>query len=114
MNKLTQLLGEGQRADAILFAIKNNMWPHALFLASSSSLACSIQPLIAAANELKVLKKVKARFLSSLPSNEPIKPFQLLNGRILIKASVHLFNTLEWNKWMLHLAIIISNVDETY
>ena len=89
MNKLRQLLGAGQRADAIEFAIKNNMWPHALFLASSSSLANAAQSSIAATNELKVLNKVKARFICSLPSNDPIQTcYQLLIGRIPTITSV--------------------------
>ena len=37
LNKLRQLLGAGQRLDAIELAMKYNMWPHALFLASSFS-----------------------------------------------------------------------------
>ncbi len=39
LNKLRQLLGAGQRAEAIECAIKCNMWPHAMFLASSTSSA---------------------------------------------------------------------------
>lgn len=109
LNKLRQLLGAGQRTDAIDLAIKHNMWPHALFLASSfgnfainnsaamnqtASSASTISSAAAAAaaqqqSEPKLLQKVKIRFINSLQPNDPIQTcYQLLIGRVPTIASV--------------------------
>lgn len=108
LNKLRQLLGAGQKTDAIDLAIKHNMWPHALFLASSfnnfalnntainltASSANAISSAAAAAaaqqqSEPKLLQKVKIRFINSLQPNDPIQTcYQLLIGRVPTIASV--------------------------
>lgn len=87
INKLRHLLGAGQKMDAIELAIKFNMWPHALFLASYSNLNTvnTAQPQI----DTKILSKVKARFINSLAPNDPIQTcYQLLTGRIPTVANV--------------------------
>lgn len=113
LNKLRQLLGAGQKTDAIDLAIKYNMWPHALFLASSfNNTAVSNTTNISAANntttisvsgatsaaaaqqqmEPKLLHKVKVRFINSLQPNDPIHTcYQLLIGRVPSIASVFIF-----------------------
>lgn len=84
LNKLRQLLGAGQRSDAIEFAIKYNMWPHALFLGSSIQSQNS--------TDSKILNKVKVRFINSLPPNDPILTcYQLLIGRVPTAASVIIY-----------------------
>ncbi len=110
MNKLRQFLGSGQKYDAIEFAIKYNMWPHALFLASSinnNSQAANAQVANATLNssslnniagvasnstistESKALNKVKLRFINSLQPNDPIHTcYQLFIGRVPSIASV--------------------------
>ncbi len=102
LNKLRQMLGAGQRADAIEYAIKSNMWSHALFLSSSLN----------ASNETKLLSKVKTRFIHSLQTNDPIHTcYQLLIGRV--PTVVSNLSKSEWNEWRRHLAMIVSNVDES-
>jgi hypothetical protein len=113
LNKLRQLLGAGQKTDAIDLAIKYNMWPHALFLASSfNNTAVTNTTNISAANntttisvsgatsaaaaqqqmEPKLLHKVKVRFINSLQPNDPIHTcYQLLIGRVPSIASVCIF-----------------------
>jgi hypothetical protein len=106
LNKLRQLLGAGQKSDAIELAIKFNMWPHALFLATSfspsyagSSAAPSLSLAMAnpstgsasSGGESKILNKVKARFINSLQPNDPINTcYQLLLGRIPSVATVNM------------------------
>lgn len=106
LNKLRQLLGAGQKSDAIDYAIKNNMWPHAFFLASSfnntsMSNTATISLTASSANiaagstggqqtsELKFLQKVKFRFINSLQPNDPILTcYQLLMGKVPSVANV--------------------------
>jgi hypothetical protein len=123
LNKLRQLLGAGQRSEAIDLAIKHNMWPHALFLASaytsssvnshnSTSGANSTSSNTRLANESKMLNKVKLRFINSLLPTDPIYTcYQLLIGRVPNITSN--MSKLEWNDWRRHLAIIMANIDET-
>jgi hypothetical protein len=106
LNKLRQLLGAGQKGDAIELAVKFNMWPHALFLASSfnsvissttttivpassSSLPSSTATSSALNEKYKALNKVKNRFINSLQPSDPIHTcYQLLVGRIPTVATV--------------------------
>ncbi len=122
LNKLRQLLGAGQKHDAIECAIKYNMWPHALFLSSSitnmnsvtgTGLVSAGQLSQSASNnsELKALNKVKLKYINSLHPNDPIHTcYQLLLGRVPSVASN--VSKAEWNDWRRHLAMIVSNVDE--
>ena len=115
LNKLRLLLGAGQRMDAIELAVKFNMWPHALFLASYSngngmnSTTMSGSQTFSNINanaqaESKLLGKVKTRFINSLQQNDPIQTcYQLLVGRIPTVANVSLrtidiklVSTLNW------------------
>lgn len=100
LNRLRQLLGAGQKSEAIDFSIKHNMWSHSLFLASSafnsssqtqSLLNDAIKPnLNTIFSESKMLTKVKLRFINSLPQNDPIITcYQLLMGRVPTAASVN-------------------------
>ncbi|CAF0711049.1 unnamed protein product [Brachionus calyciflorus] len=130
LNRLRQLLGAGQKSDAIEYTIKHNMWPHALFLASSTYNSSSQTQTIndtkttlsntnlnlinnsPVINESKMLSKVKLRFISSLPQNDPILTcYQLLMGRVPTAASN--LSKSEWNEWRRHLAMIVSNVDDS-
>lgn len=99
LNKLRQHLGAGQKNDAIECAIKYNMWPHALFLSSSSysisssssstSTALSTLGQNQSNSETKSLNKVKLKYINSLHPNDPIHTcYQLLIGRIPTVASV--------------------------
>lgn len=103
LNKLRQLLGAGQKGDAIELAVKYNMWPHALFLASSINgitnapsnvpvpgASSSSGTVASGLNEkYKALNKVKNRFINSLQANDPIHTcYQLLVGRIPTVATV--------------------------
>lgn len=106
MSHLRNLLGAGLRNDAIDYCIKQNMWPHALFLAStsiqsseslySSNAANFDSPMMSLPHQqasqststtnhsdYKLLNKVKQRFLTSLPETDPITTcYQLLIGRV--------------------------------
>ncbi len=92
LNKLRQLLGAGQKSDAIEVAVKYNMWPHALFLSSTSlSMSTALAPaqMPAQTNDSKALNKVKLKFINSLHPNDPIHTcYQLLIGRVPSVASV--------------------------
>jgi hypothetical protein len=99
LNKLRQLLGAGQKSDAIELAIKYNMWPHALFLASSSfannnnNIVANNNSSSITTSDSKALNKVKIRFINSLQPNDPIHTcYQLLIGRIPTVASVKILN----------------------
>jgi hypothetical protein len=111
LNKLRQLLGAGQKADAIELAIKYNMWPHALFLASSSSSPSINNPTTTDEIEKqKSLNKVKNRFINSLQASDPIHTcYQLLVGRVPSVATN--ISKSEWSDWRRHLAMIVANVD---
>ena len=111
LNKLRQLLGAGQKSDAIELAVKFNMWPHALFLASSinnavhagiSSTQAPTSTTLTSLNsgnatsssttseKYKGLNKVKSRFINSLQANDPIQTcYQLLIGRVPTVATVN-------------------------
>lgn len=107
MNKFRQLLGAGQKTNAIDLAIKYNMWSHALFLASSfnnTSISNTASIILASSssssssnqanqlNEPKLLIKVKNRFINSLQHNDPIHTcYQLLAGRVPSVATVIFF-----------------------
>jgi len=124
LNKLRQLLGAGQKHDAIECAIKYNMWPHALFLSSSTTTtgmvsvtstglvaAGQLGQTIANSSDFKALNKVKLKYINSLHPNDPIHTcYQLLVGRVPSVASN--LPKAEWNDWRRHLAMIVSNVDE--
>ena len=93
LNRLRQLLGAGLKGDAIEYAIKQNMWPHALFLASTN--VCNTiyitnsNSQTSSQAESKLLFKVKLRFLNSLPQNDPINTcYQILIGRVPTVVSV--------------------------
>ena len=102
LNKLRQLLGAGQKSDAIELAVKFNMWPHALFLASSiNSIMTNMPTSTVLTNGLnnttssttnekyKALNKVKNRFINSLQPHDPIHTcYQLLIGRVPTVATV--------------------------
>ena len=103
INKLRQYLGAGQIPDAIEYAIKKNLWSHALFLASSLNL--NQQPssyssntnsgphsIPSITNDQKSLNRVKLRFINSLPSQDPIQTcYQLLIGRVPTVATVIIY-----------------------
>lgn len=107
LNKLRQLLGAGQKSDAIELAVKFNMWPHALFLASSINSIMTVGTVVPTSTSLasqntinssvstttnekyKALNKVKSRFINSLQAHDPIHTcYQLLIGRVPTVATV--------------------------
>jgi hypothetical protein len=98
--KLRQLLASGQRLDAIEWAIKNNLWSHAFFIAVTQ------QPQI----DVKLIEKLKLKFINSFVMQDPLRTcYQLYVGRSPTITTIP--NLCEWNDWRRHLAMIVSNQD---
>ncbi|XP_023234695.1 protein transport protein Sec16A-like [Centruroides sculpturatus] len=98
MEKVTQKFREfllfGGKQDALEWAMKHNLWGHALFLASK------MDPH----NYANVMK----RFANSLAPNDPLQTlYQLMSGRQ--PASVTRIIDEKWGDWRPHLAMILSN-----
>ncbi|XP_067141411.1 uncharacterized protein Sec16 isoform X3 [Centruroides vittatus] len=98
IEKVTQKFREfllfGGKQDALEWAMKHNLWGHALFLASK------MDPH----NYANVMK----RFANSLAPNDPLQTlYQLMSGRQ--PASVTRIVDEKWGDWRPHLAMILSN-----
>jgi hypothetical protein len=103
MDKLRHFLGAGQVTDAIEYAIKFNLWSHALFLASTLNIHQSglnsvsniqstsgVYSNFSLTNDSKLLNRIKLRFINSLPPLDPLQTcYQLLIGRVPTIATVN-------------------------
>lgn len=94
VEKFTKLLFYGRKKDALDWAMKSQLWGHALFLSSKM--------------DLRTYSWVMSRFTSSLAHNDPLQTlFQLMSGRI--PQGCTCCGDPKWGDWRPHLAVILSN-----
>ncbi|XP_015281194.1 PREDICTED: protein transport protein Sec16B [Gekko japonicus] len=94
VEKFTKLLFYGRKQEALDWAMRNQLWGHALFLSSKM--------------DLRTYSWVLTGFTSTLASNDPLQTlFQLMSGRIP-QASLCCGDD-KWGDWRPHLAVILSN-----
>lgn len=93
-NKFRELLLEGNKSEALEWAMKNRDWGHALFLASKM--------------DSRTHNNVMLRFANGLHSNDPLQTlYQLMSGREPQAATCAADK--KWGDWRPHLAMMISN-----
>ncbi|XP_061490179.1 protein transport protein Sec16B isoform X2 [Rhineura floridana] len=94
VEKFTKLLFYGRKKEALDWAMRNQLWGHALFLSSKM--------------DLRTYSWVLSGFTSTLAFNDPLQTlFQLMSGRIP-QASLCCGDE-KWGDWRPHLAVILSN-----
>ncbi|XP_072275842.1 protein transport protein Sec16B isoform X2 [Pyxicephalus adspersus] len=94
IEKFTKLLFFGRKKEALDWAMKSQLWGHALFLSSKM--------------DLRTYSWVMARFTGTLAPNDPLQTlFQLMAGRIPQAATCN--GDPHWGDWKPHLAIMLSN-----
>lgn len=93
IHKFREYLLYGNVGDALDFATDNNLWGHALFLASKV--------------DKRQHANVMLKFANKLPYNDPLQTlYQIMSGRT--PACVTNLDD-KWGDWRPHLAMIISN-----
>ncbi|XP_069719180.1 protein transport protein Sec16B [Phaenicophaeus curvirostris] len=94
VEKFTKLLYYGRKKDALVWAMRNQLWGHALFLSSKM--------------DPRTYSWVLTGFTSTLATNDPLQTlFQLMSGRIP-QAALCCGNA-TWGDWRPHLAAMLSN-----
>ncbi|XP_067662358.1 protein transport protein Sec16A-like isoform X2 [Haliotis asinina] len=94
-DRFRNLLSYGRKKDALEWATKNNLWGHALFLASKMDTRTHASVMIRFAN-------------SAMKINDPLQTlYQLMSGRQ--PAAVTCVVDERWGDWRPHLAMILSN-----
>ncbi|KAM3915058.1 protein transport protein Sec16B [Leptodactylus fuscus] len=94
VEKFTKLLYFGRKKEALDWAMKSQLWGHALFLSSKM--------------DSRTYSWVMARFTSTLAVNDPLQTlFQLMAGRIPQAATCS--GDTKWGDWRPHLAVMLSN-----
>ncbi|XP_053325469.1 protein transport protein Sec16B isoform X2 [Spea bombifrons] len=94
VEKFTKLLFYGRKKEALDWAMRSELWGHALFLSSKM--------------DSRTHSWVMGRFTSTLAQNDPLQTlFQLMAGRIP-QAAMCCGDT-KWGDWRPHLAAILSN-----
>lgn len=94
VEKFTKLLFFGRKKEALDWAMKSQLWGHALFLSSKM--------------DPRTYSWVMARFTSTLAPNDPLQTlFQLMAGRIPQAATCS--GDPKWGDWKPHLAVMLSN-----
>uniref|UniRef100_A0A8C6NET2 Protein transport protein sec16 n=1 Tax=Melopsittacus undulatus TaxID=13146 RepID=A0A8C6NET2_MELUD len=94
VEKFTKLLYYGRKKDALVWAMRNHLWGHALFLSSKM--------------DPRTYSWVLSGFTSTLVTNDPLQTlFQLMSGRIPQAALCCGDGT--WGDWRPHLAVLLSN-----
>ncbi|KFZ67429.1 Protein transport protein Sec16B, partial [Podiceps cristatus] len=94
VEKFTKLLYYGRKKDALVWAMRNQLWGHALFLSSKM--------------DPRTYSWVLTGFTSTLATNDPLQTlFQLMSGRIPQAALCCGDGT--WGDWRPHLAVMLSN-----
>ncbi|XP_013415161.1 protein transport protein Sec16A isoform X2 [Lingula anatina] len=95
VDRFRHLLLFGRKKDALECAMKNQLWGHALFLASKM--------------DNRTYANVMTRFANSaMKMNDPLQTmYQLLSGRQ--PAAVTCISEEGWGDWRPHLAMILSN-----
>ncbi|KAM9620012.1 protein transport protein Sec16B-like [Morphnus guianensis] len=94
VEKFTKLLYYGRKKDALVWAMRNQLWGHALFLSSKM--------------DPRTYSSVLTGFTSTLATNDPLQTlFQLMSGRIP-QAALCCGDAM-WGDWRPHLAVMLSN-----
>ncbi|KFP53321.1 Protein transport protein Sec16B, partial [Cathartes aura] len=94
VEKFTKLLYYGRKKDALVWAMRNQLWGHALFLSSKM--------------DPRTYSWVLTGFTSTLATNDPLQTlFQLMSGRIP-QAALCCGDAM-WGDWRPHLAVLLSN-----
>ncbi|NXD99393.1 SC16B protein, partial [Chaetorhynchus papuensis] len=94
VEKFTKLLYYGRKKEALVWAMRNQLWGHALFLSSKM--------------DSRTYSWVLAGFTSTLATNDPLQTlFQLMSGRIPQAALC--CGDATWGDWRPHLAVMLSN-----
>ncbi|KFQ19228.1 Protein transport protein Sec16B, partial [Merops nubicus] len=94
VEKFTKLLYYGRKKDALVWAMRNHLWGHALFLSSKM--------------DARTYSWVLTGFTSTLATNDPLQTlFQLMSGRIPQAALC--CGDATWGDWRPHLAVMLSN-----
>ncbi|OXB84300.1 UNVERIFIED_CONTAM: hypothetical protein H355_007183 [Colinus virginianus] len=94
VEKFTKLLYYGRKKDALVWAMRNHLWGHALFLSSKM--------------DPRTYSWVLAGFTSTLATNDPLQTFfQLMSGRI--PQAAQSCGDSKWGDWRPHLAVLLSN-----
>ncbi|XP_010022921.1 PREDICTED: protein transport protein Sec16B, partial [Nestor notabilis] len=94
VEKFTKLLYYGRKKDALVWAMRNHLWGHALFLSSKM--------------DPRTYSWVLSGFTSTLVTNDPLQTlFQLMSGRIPQAALC--CGDATWGDWRPHLAVLLSN-----
>uniref|UniRef100_A0A8C8RCU6 Protein transport protein sec16 n=1 Tax=Pelusios castaneus TaxID=367368 RepID=A0A8C8RCU6_9SAUR len=94
VEKFTKLLFYGRKKEALDWAMRNQLWGHALFLSSKM--------------DPRTYSWVLTGFTSTLALNDPLQTlFQLMSGRIPQAALC--CGDGRWGDWRPHLAVILSN-----
>ncbi|XP_054240504.1 protein transport protein Sec16B [Indicator indicator] len=94
VEKFTKLLYYGRKKDALVWAMRNHLWGHALFLSSKM--------------DPRTYSWVLTGFTSTLATNDPLQTlFQLMSGRMPQAALC--CGDATWGDWRPHLAVMLSN-----
>ncbi|NWR56253.1 SC16B protein, partial [Bucorvus abyssinicus] len=94
VEKFTKLLYYGRKKDALVWAMRNHLWGHALFLSSKM--------------DPRTYSWVLTGFTSTLATSDPLQTFfQLMSGRI--PQAVLCCGDGVWGDWRPHLAVLLSN-----
>ncbi|KAH3710874.1 hypothetical protein DPMN_070370 [Dreissena polymorpha] len=94
-DRFRHLLMYGRKKDALDWAMKNNLWGHALFLASKMDPRAHASVMLRFANV-------------AMRMNDPLQTlYQLMSGRQ--PAAVTCVTEERWGDWRPHLAMILSN-----
>uniref|UniRef100_A0A8C9EH69 Protein transport protein sec16 n=1 Tax=Pavo cristatus TaxID=9049 RepID=A0A8C9EH69_PAVCR len=94
VEKFTKLLYYGRKKDALVWAMRNQLWGHALFLSSKM--------------DPRTYSWVLTGFTSTLATNDPLQTFfQLMSGRI--PQAAQSCGAAKWGDWRPHLAVLLSN-----
>ncbi|NXG25322.1 SC16B protein, partial [Grallaria varia] len=94
VEKFTKLLYYGRKKDALVWAMRNQLWGHALFLSSKM--------------DPRTYSWVLTGFTSTLATNDPLQTlYQLMSGRIPQAALC--CGDATWGDWRPHLAVMLSN-----
>ncbi|XP_075226850.1 endoplasmic reticulum export factor secretory 16 isoform X2 [Lycorma delicatula] len=93
-DRFRDLLLQGNKLDALEWAIQNKNWGHAFFLASKM--------------DARSYNNVMLRFANGLPANDPLQTlYQMMSGREPQAASCCADK--KWGDWRPHLAMMLSN-----
>ncbi|XP_073980670.1 endoplasmic reticulum export factor secretory 16 isoform X2 [Rhodnius prolixus] len=94
LTKFRELLQQGNKTEALEWAIDHGAWGHALFLASKM--------------DERTHNNIMLRFANSIPHNDPLQTlYQLMSGHVP-QASTCCADK-KWSDWRPHLAMILGN-----